>query len=94
MVKNLPASGGDTGSVPGYGRSPGGRKWQCTPVFLPGKSHVQRCLGGYSQWDRPNSPALHAEQLCFPIQTHKEPRFACVCVLGVPGRRGDLKKNT
>ena len=24
---------------------------------------------------RPNSPALHAEQLCFPNQTHKEPRF-------------------
>ena len=25
---------------------------------------------------RPNSPALHAEQLRFPNQTHKEPRFA------------------
>ena len=56
VAKNLPASGGDTGSVPGYGRSPGGRKWQSTPVFLPGKSHGQRHLGGYSQlaykqWD-------------------------------------------
>ena len=24
------------------------RKWQSTPVFLPGKSHGQRCLAGYS----------------------------------------------
>ena len=27
-----------------------GRKRQCTPVFLPGKSHGQRSLVGYSQW--------------------------------------------
>ena len=25
---------------------------------------------------RPDSPALHAEQLCFPNQTRKEPRVA------------------
>ena len=25
-------------------------KWQLTPVFLPGKSHGQRSLGGYSPW--------------------------------------------
>ena len=28
------------------------RKWQPTPVFLPGKSHEQRSLVGYSPWDR------------------------------------------
>ena len=27
------------------------RKWQPTPVFLPGKSHGQRSLVGYSPWD-------------------------------------------
>ena len=27
------------------------RKWQCTPVFLPGPSHGQRSLAGYSPWD-------------------------------------------
>ena len=27
------------------------RKWQPTPVFLPGKSHGQRSLAGYSPWD-------------------------------------------
>ena len=26
------------------------RKWQPTPVFLPGKSRGQRSLGGYSPW--------------------------------------------
>ena len=26
------------------------RKWQPTPVFLPGKSHGQRSLEGYSPW--------------------------------------------
>ena len=28
------------------------RKWQPTPVFLPGKSHGQRSLAGYSTWGR------------------------------------------
>ena len=26
------------------------RKWQPAPVFLPGKSHGQRSLAGYSPW--------------------------------------------
>ena len=26
------------------------RKWQPTPVFLPGESHGQRSLMGYSSW--------------------------------------------
>ena len=26
------------------------RKWKLTPVFLPGKSHGQRSLAGYSPW--------------------------------------------
>ena len=28
------------------------RKWQPTPVFLPGKSHEQRSMVGYSPWGR------------------------------------------
>ena len=28
------------------------RKWQPTPVFLPGESHEQRSLVGYSPWGR------------------------------------------
>ena len=27
------------------------RKWQPTPVFLPGKFHEQRSLVGFSPWD-------------------------------------------
>ena len=54
-VKNLPAmqetQAGDMGLIPGSGRSPGERKWQPTPVFLPGNSQSmglqksQACLG-------------------------------------------------
>ena len=29
---------------------PWGRKWQPTPVLLPGKFHGQRSLAGYSPW--------------------------------------------
>ena len=39
---------GDTGLIPGSGRSPGGGKWQPTPVFWLGKSHGQGSLVGYS----------------------------------------------
>ena len=48
MVKNSPANAGvvgDVGSIPGLGRSPVGRN---SPVFLPGESHGQRSLLGYS----------------------------------------------
>ena len=31
------------------------RKWQPTPVFLPGKSHGQRSLAGYSPWGHKES---------------------------------------
>ena len=38
----------DPGSIPGSGRIPWRRKWQPTPVSLPGESHEQRSLGSYS----------------------------------------------
>jgi len=31
-------------------KSPWRRKWQPTPIFLPGKSHGQRNLAGCSPW--------------------------------------------
>ena len=41
---------GDTSVFhPWVGMIPRRRKWQPTPVFLPGKSHGQRSLAGYSQ---------------------------------------------
>ena len=38
------------GFCPWVGNIPWRRKWQPTPVFLPGKSHGQRSLAGYSPW--------------------------------------------
>ena len=38
------------GSIFGSERSPGERKRQPTPVFLPEKSRAQRSLVGYSPW--------------------------------------------
>ena len=55
VVKTLPASAGDirgVGSIRGSGRFPWRRAWQPTPVFLPGESHGQRSLVGYSPWGR------------------------------------------
>ena len=40
------------GFDPRVGKIPWRRKWQPTPVFLPGESHGQRNLVGYSPWDR------------------------------------------
>ena len=45
----------DPGSIPVLGGFPWRRKWQPTPVFLPGKSHGQRSLAGYSPWGRKES---------------------------------------
>ena len=51
VIKGSPASAGDMGSIPGSGQ-PWRRKWQPTPVFLPGKSHGQRSFAGYSSLRR------------------------------------------
>ena len=52
MVKNLPASAEDVrdGFNPWVGKIPWSGAWQPTPVFLPGESHGQRSLAGYSPW--------------------------------------------
>ena len=49
MVKNLPRFDSRVGKVPWR------RKWQPTPVFLPGESHGQKSLAGYSPWGRKES---------------------------------------
>ena len=40
------------GFNPWVGTIPWRREWQPTPVFLPGESHGQRNLVGYSPWGR------------------------------------------
>jgi len=49
----LPASpedAGDMGLIFWVRKTPWMRKWQPTPVFLPGKFHRQRSLAGYRPW--------------------------------------------
>ena len=53
--KESASNAGDPGSILGWGRSPGEREWQPTPVFLPGKSHGRRNLAGYSPWGHKES---------------------------------------
>ena len=65
VVKNLPANAGgmrDVGSIPGLGRSPGGRIWQPTEIFLPGESHGQRSLVGYSPKGHKESDLVTKQQ--------------------------------
>ena len=64
MIKNLPTNAGDVGDagfVSWFGKIPWKRKWQFTPVFLPGKSYGQRSLVGYSPWGHKESDSI--EQL-------------------------------
>ena len=37
------------------------REWQATPVFLPGNSHEQRSLVGYSAWGHTESTPLNEQ---------------------------------
>ena len=67
------------------------RKWQPTPVLLPGKSHGLRNLVGYSPWGRKESDPT--EELPFlpflppPVSnspclfTRCQPPYACSCTV-------------
>ena len=41
---------GDTGLIPGSGRSPEGGNDNPLQLFLPGESHGHRSLAGYRPW--------------------------------------------
>ena len=67
---------GDLGLIPGSGRSPGEGKWQPTSVLLPGKSHGQRSLVGYTPWCGKESDTT--EQLHFSLTSlRKFPPECC-----------------
>ena len=70
VVKNLSASAGDAGSDPDawVRKFLWSRKWQPTPVLLPGKSQGQRNMMGYSPWDSKES------DLTDPLSMH-----TCTC---------------
>ena len=47
------------------------REWQPTPVFLPGKIHGQRSLGGYSPWGRKERDMTERPALSLPaLKSH------------------------
>ena len=74
MVKNLPANAGGAGDArcrfnPCVRKIPWSRKWQPTSVFLPGKSHGQRSLAGYSSRGHKESDTterLSTQKTCTP----------------------------
>ena len=59
-IKRLPTLRGDPGSIPGRKIS-WIRKWQPTPIFLPGKPHGQRSLADQGPWGHKESDMI--EQL-------------------------------
>ena len=69
QADSLPAEPQEKCGRPGFnlwvGKIPWRRKWQPTPVLLPGKSHGRRILVGYSSWGGKKSDTT--EQLYFPI---------------------------
>ena len=62
VVKNLPANIRDMRYEfdPWVRKIPWRRAWQPTPVFLPGESHGQRSLVGYSPWGHKESDTNEA----------------------------------
>ena len=63
------------GFSPWVGKIPWTRAWQPTPVFLPGESHGQRSLAGYSPWGHKESDTTE------PLNT------ACQLYLNKIGRK-------
>ena len=71
-------SGKHGGFDPWVGKIPWRRKWQLTPVYLPGKSHGQRSLAGHRSWDckRVGHDLVTEQQrlqLCLPTPTQQGP---------------------
>ena len=58
------------------------RKWETTPVFLPGKSHGRRGLEGYSSWghtelDVTDHTRTTISEICLGLNFSSRFRKAC-----------------
>ena len=53
---------------PWVGKIPWKRKWQPTPVFLPGKCHRQRSLTGYTVHGVVESDMTATEHACMAVR--------------------------
>ena len=74
VVKNPPANAGDArGFDPWVRKILWKRKWQPTPVFLPGKSPKQRSLAGYSPWDSKELDTTAHTQARIPLHKATAP---------------------
>ena len=60
------------GFGPWDGMIPWRRSWQPTPVFLPGESHGQSNLVGYSSWDHKESDITEVTEHLSGSQNHKK----------------------
>ena len=92
-VKAFACNAGDLGD-PWVGKFPWRRKWQPTPVFLPGESHGQRNLVGYSPRGRKESgttkrpyllcinyqPMLKVRWLCLIMKTTYQKGIICILI--------------
>ena len=58
------------GFNPWIRKIPWRRKWQPTPVLLPGKSHGWRSLVGYSPWGRKESDMTERLHFCISSRIH------------------------
>ena len=57
-------------------------KWQSTPALLPGKSHGQRTLVGYSPWGHKESDMTERLRFHFPFP-EKKTSFMLLLVFGL-----------
>ena len=58
------------GFNPRIRKIPRRRKWQPTPVFLPGKFHGQRSLAGYRPWGHKQLDTTEHVHACIHTHTH------------------------
>ena len=66
------------GFDPWVGKIPWNRKWQPTPVFLPGKVHGPRSLVGYGPWGHKSRTRQAHTHTVSPRHTARTGRSACL----------------
>ena len=87
--KESACSAGDGEFHPWIGKIPWRRAWQPPPVLLPGESHGQRSLAGYSPWGHTESDTTGWLSSSSQLQT-ASPALPCLgaprtgCGLGFP----------
>ena len=67
------------GFSPWIRKIPWRRKWQPTPILLPGKFHGQRSLEGYSPWGCKGSDMMEGKQHAKHVRTGDSGQRRLVC---------------